>query len=234
MDVSPAERRRWVSGASRRLIARDDRNGYLAIGGDGASPGFTLALFGVAGGSPVVAVQRFDEMRTRTWFLRRRGAAWEDVSARVTPGYDPAARYILPRYGVTLLADGAPLLWVGGRFTPAPAGAAPPPPRAPPFFGRWKVAAVRLRPAKVQALRPDDPAYLGAVLDASPARLVWAVKPKGGTLDDVCRGPKIESGAVFCASGAFGPPHARITATPDGLVLDWYDNAQLELRRIRP
>ena len=231
VDLPSAERRRLITAGGRRLLARDDRHGYLAIGGDGASPGFTVATFRLDGGPPVVAVQRSDELRTRTWFLRRRGAGWDDVSAKLVPGYTPEGRYTLPRYGVILMADGAPLQWTSGRFTPGPVPGSRPFPAALPFLGRWKVTAVRVRPAKVQALQLDDPAYMGAVLDASPARLLWAVKPKGGTLDDVCQGPKLEAGAIACASGSFGPPHARVRTGPGVLGLDWYDGAQLELQK---
>ena len=234
VDLLPAERRRLATTGGRRLLARDDRHGYLAIGGDGASPGFTVAIFRLAGAPPVVAVQRSDELRTRTWFLRRGGAGWEDVSAKLVPGYTPEGHYTLPRYGVTLMADGAPLQWRGGRFTPERAAAAKFPAAELPFVGRWKVMAVRVRPGKVQALQPDDPEYMGAVLDASPARLFWAVKPKGGTLDDMCQGPKLKAGAVACASGSFGPPQARMTTGPGVLRLDWYDGAQLELHKVSP
>lgn len=228
VDLSPAERRRRLTPAAGRLIARDDRNGYLSVSGDGGGPGFTVTVFRAPGAEPVVAVQRFDELHTRTWFLQRRGGAWTDVSAAVVPGYAPGRRYILPHVGVTLIADGAPMSWKGGRFTPAAAG----PSAAPlPFVGRWKVTAVRVAPAKVQALAPDDPAYMGAVLDASPARLAWTVKPKGGTLGDVCQGPKLAAGVVTCASGSFGPPDAHVAAKPGELDLDWYDGARLELHR---
>ena len=218
-----------VVAGGRRLIARDDRNGYLAIGGDGASPGFIVTVFRTAEAQPVVAVQRSDELHRRTWFLQRRGARWEDVSAEVVPGYAPDGRYTLPRQGVTLVADGAPLAWKEGRFVAA--ASKPQPASALPFAGTWRVTAVRLRPARAQALQPDDPAYMGAVLEASPARLAWRVKPKGGTLGDVCQGPRLKAGAVTCASGSFGPPGAHVEVKPDELDLDWYDNAQLALRR---
>jgi hypothetical protein len=90
---------------------------------------------------------------------------------------------------------------------------------------------VELRPGRVQALLVDDPEYMGAVLDISDQRLAWRPH-KGGTLDEVCLLPSLERGKLRCAS-VFGPPGFEMTVSDQRIVLLWYDNANLVLRRKR-
>jgi hypothetical protein len=107
--------------------------------------------------------------------------------------------------------------------------------------GAWVVREVKVAPGKVQALVDNDPAYMGAVMQLSPARFRWTHggdKP-GGTLDDVCEGPRVmpasRSGSlVKCKLGSWGPPGARLRMVGGSLRLTWYDGAILELVRQRP
>jgi len=85
----------------------------------------------------------------------------------------------------------------------------------------------------VQSLQVDDPDYMGAVLEVSTSRLAFIVKPRGGTLDDVCLGPRWNGALVSCVSGTFGPPGSLLSDMGDRLRLEWYDNGILILRRVR-
>ena len=98
--------------------------------------------------------------------------------------------------------------------------------------GAWEVIGVKLRPAQVQALQENDPEYIGAVLDISKGRMQWRPH-QGGTLGDICDRPRLEGSRVRCAFGAFGPPDTTLTMSDGHLVLQWYDNANLILRRKR-
>jgi hypothetical protein len=85
--------------------------------------------------------------------------------------------------------------------------------------------------APAQALRTNDPADLGAVLDITPDRLSW--RPgKGDSFSDICDGPRMTSGgAIVCAKGVFGYPGATLTVAGNRMRLEWYDNAILTLER---
>lgn len=99
------------------------------------------------------------------------------------------------------------------------------------LVGSWRVNAVQVVPGSVQAITPDDPAYMGAVLTIAPDRLAWRPHA-GGTLSDICEGPTLDAArVVHCHSGAFGPEGAVLNAAGGCLFLFWYDNAILVLRR---
>lgn len=101
--------------------------------------------------------------------------------------------------------------------------------------GVWRVEHVSLAAGPVQALVVDDPAYMGAVLEVSPTKLVWRPGAATGELSDTCDGPAIAADGVRCVSGAFGPPGSRLATEADGRIsLGWYDGAILHLARIRP
>lgn len=98
--------------------------------------------------------------------------------------------------------------------------------------GQWVVTGVEFRLATVQALDPDDPSYMQAVLDVADARLSWSHRP-GGQLDDVCIGANWNGSVVQCVIGSFGPEGALFESLGDRLRLEWYDNAILTLRRVQ-
>ncbi len=107
VDYPLDERSRLLDPGNGRLIADDAANGYLAVSGDGANPGFILALFRRAAAGPVIAVQRYDEATSHTAFLFKDERRWEDRSRELVPGYSPDAAYELPRTGATVLVKNA-------------------------------------------------------------------------------------------------------------------------------
>ena len=111
------------------------------------------------------------------------------------------------------------------------AGAQSAVPKLSAIVGAWKVIGVKLRPAPVQTLQENDPAYMGALLDISKERLQWRPQ-EGGTLGDICDRPRLAEKSIQCGSGEFGPPGAAFTMSNGDLVLRWYDNADLILRRV--
>jgi hypothetical protein len=98
--------------------------------------------------------------------------------------------------------------------------------------GQWVVVDVEIRLATEQALSPDDPSYMHAVLDVGDARLSWSYRP-GGQLDDVCIGAEWDGSVVRCVIGSFGPEGALFEDMGDRLRLEWYDNAILTLNRVQ-
>ena len=122
VDYPVKERRRLLDLANGRLMADDAPNGYLAISGDAAAPGFVLALFRRPGAGPVIAVQRYDELTSRTSFLTRANGQWEDRSIDLVPDYSSQADYELPRKGTTILVKNnegkvaAKLRLIGRKF----------------------------------------------------------------------------------------------------------------------
>jgi hypothetical protein len=97
--------------------------------------------------------------------------------------------------------------------------------------GLWRVITVELKPAPLQALGPNDPADLGAILEISPNRLSW--RPgKGDAFSDVCEAPQLTcDGEISCAKGFFGYPGATLKIINSRIRLEWYDNAILTLDR---
>jgi len=99
------------------------------------------------------------------------------------------------------------------------------------LIGAWEVVGVKLRPGRVQALRENDPEYMGAILDISLERMQWRPHA-GGTLDEVCNSPLIVDEFIKC-SGKFGPPGVVLAVKDGGLLFRWYDNGDLFLQRKR-
>lgn len=123
---------RWVSLTRLERLERlqpahplhgvhDARNGYLRTRGDAGEPGYTVALFRMAGGGTLLGVQQRWPQAQRTWFLRRgaQGEPWQDVSAQVMPQWRAGAPYLLPRQGRSVTLEGQPGVawqWDGSRF----------------------------------------------------------------------------------------------------------------------
>jgi len=98
--------------------------------------------------------------------------------------------------------------------------------------GSWTVTAVRLTPGDVQALVPNDPSDMGAVLDISADQLAWRPR-QTGTFGDACTAPQLTGdGQIVCGTTNFGPPGARLSRHTETLTLAWYDGAILELTRV--
>jgi hypothetical protein len=99
------------------LQLNDPVNGFLDIRGDAGLPGYQLALFKGRDKTQTVALQRSHTQGQSTWFLRREGSAWRDVSAALVPSYRVDAPYRLPRRGTTVQVSGiGSLRWTGTRF----------------------------------------------------------------------------------------------------------------------
>ena len=99
------------------------------------------------------------------------------------------------------------------------------------FVGRWRVVGVTVAPSPVQALTPDDPTLLNAVLDVTRDRLWWDARPSG-SFDDTCIAPRLTlDGQINCSGSEFGPPGARLLARGNRITLGWYDGGTLELVR---
>jgi hypothetical protein len=98
--------------------------------------------------------------------------------------------------------------------------------------GSWKVVRVDLNPSPVQALVKDDPQYMNAIVDITPARLSW--RPgKNRSLSDICEEPKLASNSeINCGQGRFGFTGAKLRIVGEELRLEWYDNAILTLQRV--
>jgi len=107
---------------SGRIIAKDVKNGYLAISGDAGDPGIVLAIFKKSDGQYIVGLNVYDEMTEQFYFLRRDNGVWRDISSEIVPEYDKRLKYELPRYGTTVKVTNKAgkklydLVWNQGRF----------------------------------------------------------------------------------------------------------------------
>ncbi len=120
VDLTRLERLRRLQAGDPLHAVVDPAHGYLLTRGDAGQPAYVLAQFRHADGGMLLAVQRRWPQAQQTWFLRGDMAQrWQDVSAEVLPGYDPAADYGLPRQGRRVsLPDGRAWAWTGRRFDP--------------------------------------------------------------------------------------------------------------------
>ncbi len=84
------------------LVVEDTANGYLEGGGDGAQPGFKMALFKRPDGSYLIGLETFGEGLDDNYFLEYRNGKWLDVAARDVPRYSRKNFYVIPRYGTTI------------------------------------------------------------------------------------------------------------------------------------
>jgi hypothetical protein len=100
------------------------------------------------------------------------------------------------------------------------------------FIGEWRVVGVELAGGSVQALKKNDPADMGAILEITSNQLRW--RPgKGDAFLDVCEGPRLKPDeTVGCEKGAFGFHGAKLTVVGQQLRLQWYDNAILILEHV--
>lgn len=121
------------------------------------------------------------------------------------------------------------------------------------FQGHWRVAAVAVSEAGVQAMGDNDPSLMGKRLTFSPQRLAW---DQPTITNDVCVGPtftrlpimppadlraqlhklgmrKPVAYAVRCRSGNWGPD-GRTTVflgAAGAVAMPWYDGGLLKLVR---
>lgn len=84
------------------LLVEDTANGYLEGDGDGAQPGFKMALFKRPEGTYLIGLETFGEGLHENYFLEYKNGRWLDVGARVVPGYSRNNFYVIPRYGTTV------------------------------------------------------------------------------------------------------------------------------------
>jgi hypothetical protein len=118
------------------------------------------------------------------------------------------------------------------------------------ILGKWRVAQVRTVASLhgVQALADDDPLYMGAGIDFQLDGIVWLPRPQQRFEADACRaqpslkpqvpdarkpgdGYAVDGGYdVYCGGRKWRP--AVILPVDDRiLVLYWFDNAVLTLKR---
>jgi hypothetical protein len=117
VDLTRRERLDRVRVGSPWLQLNDPVNGFLDLRGDGGLPGYQLAMFKGPDHKTLLALQRRCTQGQSTWFLRREGSVWRDVSAELVPNYLVDAPYALPRRGTTVQLPGAGgLRWTGTRF----------------------------------------------------------------------------------------------------------------------
>jgi hypothetical protein len=106
---------------SGRIIAKDIKNGYLAISGDAGDPGVVVAIFKKADGQYIVGLNVYNELSEHFYFLQH-GVVWRDVSKEIVPEYSTRLKYELPRYGTTVKVTNSAgkklydLEWKQGRF----------------------------------------------------------------------------------------------------------------------
>jgi len=123
----------------------------------------------------------------------------------------------------------APLALAIGSMTPATARPAD---GLGPLLGSWRVTGVAVAASPVQAVTPDDPSLMGAILDVARERLSWRAPYRSRSLSYSCATPRLVRGAILCDSGSFGPPGSRVTRRGDTLTMRWYDGAILRLTRV--
>ena len=117
------------------LEVEDTANGYMKGGCDGAQSCFEMALFKRPDGTYLVGLTTAFEGGEQSHFLEYAGGRWEDVGARVVPGYGADKVYEMPRRGTTVavyenrLVEGEgggwrergrklyDLVWRAGRFS---------------------------------------------------------------------------------------------------------------------
>lgn len=117
VDLTRLERHRMLQPNHPRLELLDPQNGFLSLRGDGGNPGYHAALFRIDDGGWMLAVQQRLPDDQRTWFLRRTGDGWKDVSGEVMPDWQIATDYALPRVGRRVTAPpGLAWDWDGRRF----------------------------------------------------------------------------------------------------------------------
>lgn len=116
-----AHRQELIAEGSGRIIAKDIKNGYLAISGDAGDPGVVVAIFKKPDGKYIVGLNVYDEMTEKFYFLQY-GVVWRDVSSEIVPEYSGRLKYELPRYGTTVKVTNSAgrklydLEWKQGRF----------------------------------------------------------------------------------------------------------------------
>ena len=115
-------RQELIGEGSGRIIAKDVKNGYLAISGDAGDPGIVVAIFKKPDGQYIVGLNVYDEMTEQFYFLQRDRGVWRDISSQIVPGYSKRLKYELPRYGTTVKVSDKSgkklydLVWNQGRF----------------------------------------------------------------------------------------------------------------------
>jgi len=121
-EPDTAHRQKLIAEGSGRIIAKDVKNGYLAISGDGGDPGIVLTIFKKADGNYIVGLNVYDELNESFYFLEQDAGAWRDISARVVPQFSKRLKYELPRYGTTVKVSNRAglklydLEWKQGKF----------------------------------------------------------------------------------------------------------------------
>lgn len=118
----PRQHREELVNREGRIIAKDIKNGYLAISGDAGDPGITVALFKMPDGEYLIGVNVFNEMSDDIYFLRYQKGRWSNITRSAIPDFNKAYEYKLPRYGTTIEVSNKAgkklydLVWSGGKF----------------------------------------------------------------------------------------------------------------------
>lgn len=134
-----------------------------------------------------------------------------------------ALAVLLSAYATSVLAQ--------TKVSTAPVTKAP----LPQISGTWKVTSVVVQPGPTpeHVLNPNDPIYVGAMLEISEAWMAWQPRKGHGSFGDVCMEPKLDGFTLKCSYGNFGPKDAKVGLFDGLLIVGWYDNVQLILQRVK-
>ena len=118
------------------------------------------------------------------------------------------------------------------------------------MIGTWRVARVTVNSDGMQALQDDDPAYMGAVVQFSADKIVWLKgtdkRPIDAENDNCSAAPRLSPATarntetvfqvdggfnVICGSYGWGPTAVLLPDSGGTVLLYWYDNGILTLKR---
>ncbi len=122
-EVTQAQRKDFIGAGDPRSVV-DIQHDYLYMGGDGAQPDLTVALFRSHGSVTVAVLDGgYDPNIPTLDFLRYRDGHWLNVTRRVLPlPFNNRLAYFLPRHGTAIRVCNSrgrtvyTLLWKQGRF----------------------------------------------------------------------------------------------------------------------
>ena len=112
------------------------------------------------------------------------------------------------------------------------------------IVGAWRVDDLRLASEDgVQALSPNDPQYVGAVVEFGLNRIRWLkgtpTRPIDPAIDNCDQTPAISLGGggltIACGGDGWGPsPGAVVRPVAGGRIeISWFDGGILTLSRVR-
>ncbi len=120
------------------------------------------------------------------------------------------------------------------------------------LIGTWQVSTVAVASDGMSTLVDDDPQFMGAVVEFSADKIVWlkgtAARPINPDIDNCDAPPKLTSAGsdnpksafqveggfnVLCGEGEWGPGGVVRPAGGGTVILHWYDQGLLTLKRLK-